>query len=146
MWVVPLVRGKPAGHKRKDKYFKTEYFISSSSHHHRYESLLSPGDDEEHTADSGAGQQHVHPDVRRQRIEEGEHARVGAVGFAVQDADAQGHEGLGEVDGLLSDVGDGQRGHGEVRDLETPQTQSKCLFYVSNNRTTINIPTANIKP
>lgn len=59
----------------------------TSSHHHKYESILLPGNNKEHTTDSRAGQQHVHPDVRRQGIKEGEHARIGAVWFAVQDAD-----------------------------------------------------------
>lgn len=62
-------------------------FPSHHTHHHKYESILLPGNNKEHTTDSRTGQQHVHPDVRRQGIKEGEHARIGAVRFAVQDAD-----------------------------------------------------------
>lgn len=76
-----------------------------------------PGYDEEHTTDTQTSQQNIHPDVRRERIEEGEDARVGAVGFTVQDADAQSHEGFGEVNHLLSDVCDGERRHGQIRFL-----------------------------
>lgn len=53
----------------------------------KHQSVLLPGNHKEHTANSCAGQQHVHPDVRRQGIKEGEHAWIGAVRFAVQDAD-----------------------------------------------------------
>lgn len=79
---------------------------------------LSPGDHKEHTADPGAGQQHVQPDVRGQRVKEGEDAGVGAVGFTIQDADPQSHEGFGEVDDFLSDVRDGQRSHGQICNLQ----------------------------
>lgn len=50
--------------------------------------ILLPGNHKEDTADPCAGQQHVHPDVRRQGIKEGEYAWIGAVWFPVQDADA----------------------------------------------------------
>ena len=76
-----------------------------------------PSDDKEHTADAEAGQQHIHPDIRRQRVEEGEHSRIGAVGFVVEDADPERHERLGEVYHLFPHVGDGERGHGEVGHL-----------------------------
>lgn len=82
-----------------------------------------PGYDKEHTADPQVGEEDVHPDVRRQRVEEGEHAGVGPVGFPVEDADPQGHEGLGEVDGFLPDVGDGQRSHSQVSFLQTAQRE-----------------------
>lgn len=84
---------------------------------------LLPGNNKEHAADACACQQHVHPDVRRQGVQEGEDARIGAVGFAVQDADTQSHEGFGEVYDFLSDIGDGEGSHGEVRHLETRQTE-----------------------
>lgn len=54
----------------------------------RHESIVLPRNHKQHTADACAGQQHVHPDVRGQGIEEGEHARVGAVRLAIKDADA----------------------------------------------------------
>lgn len=103
-------------------------------HHHRQRKIkkkkesLSPGNHKEHAADAGAGQQHVHPDVRRQGVQEGEDARIGAVGFAVQDADPQSHEGFGEVYDFLSDVGDGQRSHGQVRHLEDKITQTESAL------------------
>lgn len=78
---------------------------------------LLPGNDKEHTADAEASQQHIHPDIRRQRVEEGEHSRIGAVGFVVEDADPKRHERLGEVYHLFPHIGDGERGHGEVGHL-----------------------------
>ena len=41
----------------------------------------------------------------------------------VEDADAQRHEGLGEVDHLLPHVGDGQGGHSQVRHLAGTQVR-----------------------
>lgn len=84
-----------------------------------------PGYDKEHTADPQVGEEDVHPDVWRERVEEGEHAGVGPVGFPVQDADPQGHEGLGEIDGFLPDMGDGQRSHGQVSFLQTAQREGR---------------------
>lgn len=84
-----------------------------------------PGNNKEHAADACARQQHVHPDVRRQGVQEGEDARIGAVGFAVQDADTQSHEGFGEVYDFLSDIGDGEGSYGEVRHLETKIRQTE---------------------
>lgn len=76
--------------------------------------LTLPGNDKEDTADAQVGKEHIHPDVWGQGVEEGEDTGVGAVGLAVQDAHTEGHEGLGEVDGLLADMGDGQRGHSQI--------------------------------
>lgn len=73
-----------------------------------------PGYDEQHAADPQVGEEDVHPDVGRQGVEEGEHAGVGPVGLAVQDADPQRHEGLGEVYRLLPNVGDGERSNGQI--------------------------------
>lgn len=80
-----------------------------------------PSDHKQDAADAEARQQNVHPDIRRQGVEEGEDPRVGAVGLVVEDADAQSHEGLGEVDHLLPHVGDGERGYGEVGHLTTTE-------------------------
>lgn len=91
----------------------------------RVKKSLSPGNHKEHTADACAGQQHVHPDVRRQGVQEGEDARIGAIGFAVQDTDTQSHEGFGEVYDFLSDIGDGQGSHGKVRHLENKIMQTE---------------------
>lgn len=73
-----------------------------------------PGYDKQHTTDTQASQQNIHPDIRREGVEEGEDPRIGAVGLAVQDTYPQRHEGLGEVDDLLSDVSDGQRSNCKV--------------------------------
>lgn len=73
-----------------------------------------PGNDEENTADPQVGEEYVHPDVWGQGVEKGEDARVGAIGLAVEDAHAKCHEGLGEVDGLLTDMGDGQGSHSQI--------------------------------
>ena len=73
-----------------------------------------PGDDKEDTADTQVGEEHVPPDVWGQGVEEGEDTGVGAIGLAIQDANTERHEGLGEVNGLLADVGDGQGGHSQI--------------------------------
>ncbi len=73
-----------------------------------------PGYHKEHTAHSKTGQQHVHPDIRGEGVEEGEDTWIGAVWFVVQYADAQGHEGFGEVNNFLSDISDGQWSHSQV--------------------------------
>lgn len=73
-----------------------------------------PGDDKEDTADTQVGEEHIHPDIWGQGVEEGEDTRVGAIGLAIQDADTECHKGLGEVDGLLADVGDRQGCHGQI--------------------------------
>jgi len=73
-----------------------------------------PGYHKKHAAHSKTGQQHVHPDIRGEGVEEGEHAWIGAIWFSVQYADAQGHKGFGEVDNFLSDISDGQRSHSQV--------------------------------
>lgn len=46
-----------------------------------------PGNNKQYTADTEACQQHIHPDIRRQWVEEGEYSWIGAVGFVVEDAD-----------------------------------------------------------
>ena len=76
-----------------------------------------PGNDKQHTANAQAGQQDIHPDVGGQGVEEGEHPWVGAIGLVVEDADAQRHEGLGEVDDFFPHIGDGQRSNGKVSHL-----------------------------
>lgn len=76
-----------------------------------------PGNDEQDAAHAQVGQQDVDPDVRSHGVQEGEEAVFGGVGFAVQDADAGVHEGFGEVDGLFSHVGDGERSHSQVCSL-----------------------------
>ena len=76
-----------------------------------------PGNDKQDTANTQVGQQDVDPDVRSHGVQEGEEAVVGGVGFAVQDADAHAHEGLGEVDDLFTHVGDGERRHCQVCSL-----------------------------
>lgn len=82
-----------------------------------------PGYDKEHAADPQVGEEDVHPDVRRQGVEEGEHTGVGPVGLAVQNADPQGHEGLGEVDRFLPDMGDGERSDGQVSFLSVTRRE-----------------------
>lgn len=47
-----------------------------------------PSDNEQDAADTKTRQQNIHPDVRRQGVEEGEHPWIGAIGFVVEDADA----------------------------------------------------------
>lgn len=137
MGVVPLIRGEPVAHKKREMFEELPLQSSANTHMQgcpercssqgkiKKKNSLSPGNNKEHAADACAGQQHVHPDVRRQGVQEGEDARIGSVGFAVQDADTQSHEGFGEVYDLLSDVGDGQGSHGEVRHLENKIMQTE---------------------
>lgn len=73
-----------------------------------------PGDDEQHTADPETGQQHVHPDVRRERVQEREYTWIRAIGFVVENGDSQSHEGLGKIDDFLSHVSDGERRYGQI--------------------------------
>lgn len=42
-----------------------------------------PGDDEEDTADTQVGEEHVHPDVWGKGVEEREDTWVGAIGLAI---------------------------------------------------------------
>lgn len=76
-----------------------------------------PGNDKKDTANSQVGQEDVDPDVWSHGVQEGEEAVVGGVGFAVQDADAHAHEGLGEINDLFTHVGDGERSHRQVSSL-----------------------------
>lgn len=70
-----------------------------------------PGNNKKDTANAKVGQEDVDPDVGSHRVQEGEEAVVGGIGFAIQDADAHAHEGLGEVNELFTHVGDGERSH-----------------------------------
>lgn len=73
-----------------------------------------PGNDKQDAANTQVGQEDVDPDVRSHGVQEGKEAVVGGVGFAIQDADAHAHEGLGEVDDLFTHVCDGERSHCQV--------------------------------
>jgi hypothetical protein len=70
-----------------------------------------PCNHKEHTTNSQAGQEHIHPNVWRQGVEEGEDAWIGPIGFSVENADAQGHERLGKVYDFLPHISDGKRSH-----------------------------------
>lgn len=73
-----------------------------------------PSQDKHGEADDEVRSQHVDPDLEGQRGQEREETRVFLFGFLEDDADAKVHEGLGEVNELFPDPGDGQRGHGQV--------------------------------
>ena len=74
-----------------------------------------PRQDEEQDGDDEVGEHHVDPNFKVQRRHEGEESRLLLLGLPVEDADAQGHEGVGEVHSLLPLEGDGQVRDGEVR-------------------------------
>lgn len=76
-----------------------------------------PGNDKKDTANSQVGQEDVDPDVGSHGVQEGEESVVGGVGFAIQDADAHAHEGLGKINDLFTHVGDGERSHRQVGPL-----------------------------
>jgi len=84
-----------------------------------------PGYDKEHAADPQVGEENVHPNIRRQRVEEGKHTGVGPVGLPVQNADPQGHKGLGEVYRFFPYVGDGERSNGQVSFLCTARGETQ---------------------
>ena len=74
-----------------------------------------PGEDKEEDRYPEVGHGGVDPHVQGQRRQEGEQVWRFLLRLLVEDADAEVHEGHGEVDGLLPLVGDGQVGYGEVR-------------------------------
>lgn len=84
-----------------------------------------PGYDKQHTTDTQVSQQNIHPDIRRQGVEEGEDPRVGPVWLAVQYTYTQRHEGLGEVDDLLAHICDGERSHCQISSLSTANIKEK---------------------
>lgn len=88
-------------------------------------SIPLPGYDKEHAADPQVGEENVHPNIRRQRVEEGKHTGVGPVGLPVQNADPQGHKGLGEVYRFFPYVGDGERSNSQVSFLCTARGETQ---------------------
>ena len=81
---------------------------------HRPSSVILPGQHKQQEADQQVGGQHVDPDLEGQRCQEGEQMRVLLQRPLEQDADAEIHVGLREVDDLFSYVADGQRSDGQV--------------------------------
>ena len=73
-----------------------------------------PCQHEEDETDEEVGCDHVQPDLDGERVEKGEEAGTLASGPLEEDADAEIHEGLREVDHLLADVVDGQRRHRQI--------------------------------
>lgn len=90
-----------------------------------------PGYDKEHTTDTQVSQQNIHPDIRGERIQEGEDSWVCTVGLAVQNTYSKCHKGLGKVDDLLSNVGNSQWSNCEVSFLqrETEKRKRKILSH-----------------
>ena len=77
-----------------------------------------PGQEEHGQGNHQERDDHIHPDIEGERVEEGEHTRVLRHRNPVQDGDAQMHVRLGEVYYLLPDVADGKRCYNQV-----------CLLY-----------------
>ena len=73
-----------------------------------------PGQYEEQDGDDEVGEHHVDPNLEVQGRHEGEQSRLLLLGFPVENADAQSHEGVGEVDRLLPLEGDGEISNGQV--------------------------------
>jgi len=99
-----------------------------------------PGYDKEHTTDTQVSQQNIHPDIRGERIQEGEDARVCTIGLAVQNTYSKSHKGLGKVDDLLSNIGNCQWGNCKVSFLLTEiqkekQAVSQKKQVVADNQT-----------
>jgi len=74
-----------------------------------------PRDDEQRKADDQVGDQHVDPDFKPQRRQERKEARRFIHRTLEENADAEIHEWLGEVDDLFTYEADGHRRHGKVR-------------------------------
>ena len=73
---------------------------------------------EQHEADDEVGEHDVEPDLDGERREEGEEARVRLRRPLEEDADAEVHERLREVDHLLAHVADRERRDRQVRLLQ----------------------------
>ena len=73
-----------------------------------------PGEHEEDETDDEVGGDDVQPDLDGEWVEEGEEPGTLTSGPLEEDADAEVHEGLREVDHLLAYVVDGQRRHRQV--------------------------------
>ena len=73
-----------------------------------------PSDDEQSETDDQIGRHHVDPDLERKWRKEREESGVLLVWFLEQNADAEVHEGFGEVNVLFAHVADCQRRHSEV--------------------------------
>lgn len=84
-----------------------------------------PGYDKQHTTDTQVSQQNIHPDIGREGVEEGEDPRVGPVWLAVKYTYTQRHEGLGEVNNLLTHVRDGEGSHCQISSLSTANIKEK---------------------
>ena len=82
-------------------------------------------DEEQHHADADVGEHDAHPDLVGERIQEGEDSRFGLLRLLDHDGDSQGHEGLGEVDHLLSHQSDGERSHGNICFLSDQRRKNK---------------------
>ena len=76
--------------------------------------VLSPCKDEEKQRDDEIGKHHVDPHFKVQGRHEGEERWLLLARLPVEDADAERHEGVGEVHRLLPLVGDGQVRYGQV--------------------------------
>ncbi len=90
-----------------------------------------PGYDKQHTTDTQVSQQNIHPDIRREGVEEGEDPRVGPVGLAVQYTYTQRHERLGEVDNLFTYICDGERSHCQISSLSTAKNKEREIGHKS---------------
>lgn len=96
-----------------------------------------PGYDKEHTTDTQVSQQNIHPDIRGERIQEGEDAWVCTIGLAVQNTYSKCHKGLGKVDDLLSNIRNSQRSNGQVSFLQRETQKEKCLLSQKKKAVTI---------
>lgn len=84
-----------------------------------------PGYDKEHTTDTQVSQQNIHPDIRGERIQEGEDARVCTIGLAVQNTYSKSHKRLGKVDDFLTNIGNCQRCNCKISFLLTEIQKEK---------------------
>ena len=77
-----------------------------------------PRQDEEQDGDDEVGEDHVDPDLKVQWRHEGEESWFLLLWLPVENADAESHEGVGEVYGLFSLKRDGEVSNGQVSFLK----------------------------
>ena len=115
VFAAPLVRREA----RDDEQHQADEQVAAE---HRQPDL------EQHQADEQVAAEHRQPDLERQRRQEREEAGRLVGRPLEQDADAEVHERLGEVDDFLAHVADRQRRDGQVRLLSPHKPRTKALF------------------
>lgn len=93
-------------------------------------SVSSPADDEQDDADADVREDDADPDLLGKRVQEAEDTGLLLDRLLDHDADAEGHEGLAEVDHSFTLGGDCHRGDRQIRFLcrNTSRTELEALL------------------